>query len=220
MKDIPRLVPVWLLLILVLVFSLVQCGCITKRGSKIGGGYIKGEDGIYRKPNSTQIIEPAKSPPSKRVPLKATYEPPNTEIIKKHSVSPAPQPNKDIKSSGKLEKLPPIVPETKKKIGLGLITIELPDDNENETSNVKPIDASPTQTTTGDSGTTDDVKVNWGELFIFYLNATLVLFFIYFVYKLIKGEILWKEPDISKHLKNLGTKKNVRRRNTKKAGKK
>ena len=84
-KDIPRLVPIWLIISILIIF-ITQCGCITKRGHGLGGGYIKGEDGVYRKPKSSQTIQPAKPSESKQVPLKSTYEPPNTEIIKKHSV--------------------------------------------------------------------------------------------------------------------------------------
>ena len=221
MKDHPRVFPIWSLPILILIVCcLVQCGCITKKGHGLGGGYIKGEDGIYRKPKSSQTIHPAKSPPIKQAPLKAIYEPPDTEVIKKQSASPILEP-KDIKSAGKLEKIPPSILEPKKKISLGLITIELPEGNEGETNtstetittgNPPPVSSTETANT--------PVKIHWGKLFLFYLNFAVVLGFIYVIYKVIKGHVLWKEPDIQKHIKKISkpkktSKKKMRRTKTK-----
>ena len=205
-KDIPRLVPIWLIISILIIF-ITQCGCITKRGHGLGGGYIKGEDGVYRKPKSSQTIQPAKPSEAKQVPLKSPYEPPNTEIIKKHSASPTPIKPKDVKSSGKPEKLAPIIPETKKKIELGLITIELPEDNEDERTNIPDGSNDNDAATAKPTENTDKMKVNWGDLIIFYLNAALALFFIYFLYKLIKGHILWKGSDMKEHIEKMKTKK-------------
>jgi len=206
----------WLIALLLLA-AMMFSGCITKKGHKLGGGFIKGDDGVYRRPPSSQTIVPAPSPPVKSnpVPIKPAYDPPNTDKIKE---SAAPTPNPVIVKA-QPEKLPPIKVEPRKEINLGLIKIKLPNNDPEESTD-----------STGD-GTpnvvvdrTDDaiaplekegVKVHWAELFIFYLNAVLVLCFIYFVYKLIKGEILWKEPEINKHLKKLKIKKNVKRRATK-----
>ena len=202
---------------LILIVALLCSGCITKKGHKLGGGFTKGEDGVYRQPSPAQTVTPAPSVKSKpAIPIEPTYDPPNTEIIKKNTT---PKPSPVITKPQPARELPPIKIEPKKEINLGLITIELPEDES---------EASPANTTgtnpdgveaTASTENVDGVKVHWGELFLFYLNSAVILCFIYVVYKVIRGEVQWKEPEINKHIKKLGTKKNVKRRNTKRTKK-
>lgn len=205
----------WLIAIILLIAML--SGCITKRGHKLGGGFVRGEDGVYRRPAPTQTIVPAPSPPVKSnpVPMEPTYDPPKTDKILKESAAPTPAP---VVVKPQPEKLPPIEVKPRKEINLGLIRIKLPDnDSEESTDDTGNTGSVPNVVVDGTDAIAPTektaIKVHWAKLFLFYLNMAVVLCFIYIVYKVIKGHVLWKEPEINKHLKQI---KKPRKRRTKK----
>jgi hypothetical protein len=173
--------------IAVIIMSFI-CGCITKRGNSIGGGYIKGPDGVYRKPKTERLslpdlppvtlpdLPPVEVTPPQSKPVKLKPVKTRPTIPKGDSAVANPSP---VKAKSSPEKLPPFSPTTplKKEINLGLIKITLPDGEKNNTNNNIENSVNATEVSK------EEPKQDYSRLFAYYFFCSLFLLMGWMAYK-------------------------------------
>jgi hypothetical protein len=177
--DIPRLVPIWLLpMVILIIFSLMQCGCrtggTTLNTSSSGIKSVVSSSNLVRQSNGVYRIEPVQSAPqSKQVKLSpAKSRPKPTPAVSAKPVDVPPvvsgvgksTPLKPTVSSSKNQKLPPLNPKVnvvplKPKEPAKLI--------EGDGGCVKPEIAGPCEAEPNDEA----VIVSWFDLILFYLTC-------------------------------------------------
>ena len=189
-QPYPRLIPVWLLpLILLLLFSMMQCGCRTG-GKWVSAGssgikniitpsqLIKQPSGVYKlKPRTTP--KPPASPKVAIPPVRTTPTPPTPISAKPTPVIP----------KSKQEKLAPITPTIN-----GTENVKLPPTKlvEGDGGCVRPLPTSenPTENNTPSVGAIPQkesvIKIDWINLAIFYLTAAMLAIFAWIVYGIYK----------------------------------
>ena len=245
MKDYPRLIPIWLLALLLLVFGFMQCGCRTG-GSWINPGsagtIIKGktpeqmneEAAARREASETfQNAQPVQSPQVVLPPARSKPIVPAPQSVEATNVAGTPEaagevtPFKPTISTAPV-KLPPTKTETKlpaKIVGDGGCVV-ITDNNGSKgkpegwcgTKNPEiagPCEAAPEE---GETAAT-----NWVNLFSLFVMLLVVVIALWVLYDIIKDSIQMKKQGtpIKDHLKNLkkpakGTRASRKKATTKK----
>jgi hypothetical protein len=207
-NDIPRLVPVWLLPIVILVFFLaMQCGCRTG-GTKLNtnssgiksvvssSNLVRQSNGVYKlepvQPKQVKL-HPAKSRPKSSPAVSA--EP--TINVPPVSAAGKPAPFEPTVSPSKEQKMPPLNPKVnviplkpeepvKKIVGDGGCVKP-----ENWCGTKDPQIAGPCEAVPQDDAST----VNWSELILFYLASAVGLFVLWLSYALYRD---WRKVQPAK----------------------
>jgi hypothetical protein len=198
------------ILIILIISSVLFLGCITKKGTKVDIESIKPSD-LIKQPNGTYKLKPRERT---KIPIGIPYTPLPSNVkvtslpIPIKSIASRPDPieiksaeaNKSlalVKPSGKIAPFSPtvsktpILPTAPIKDASNLKVNVIPITN---TPPSKPDDWCGTDTTIK---TEEEMKVNWPELWIFYLIAALALVAIWVSYK---AYLDWKELKHSKEL--------------------
>ena len=190
--DIPRLVPIWLPpVVILIIFSLMQCGCrtggTTLNTNSSGIKSVISSSNLVRQSNGVYRIEPIQSAPqSKQTKLSpAKSRPKATPAVsaKPVDVPPVvsgvgkPTPLKPTVSSSKEQKLPPLKPKMNvKPIKPGNLIegdggcVVISDGKSDVPQAAGPCEAAPQD----DAG-----AVNWSELILFYLASAVGLFILW-----------------------------------------
>tara|TARA_Y100000588_G_scaffold371666_1_gene443263 strand:- start:2640 stop:3407 length:768 start_codon:yes stop_codon:yes gene_type:complete len=236
MKDIPRLLPIWVTLLLLLII-IQQCGC--RGGRSLGNGSA----GTIITPQTPQEINESNReeelprlpmPPLEPLPPVPIVPPQSSPIVTAEAVrsnsveieSKSAKANPVIvnpKSAGELKSLTPTINRNAPPVNLP--TIKLPKENNKEIATV--ITPQPKSSQSDNKATSVETKVgekkdkvtfNWGELVLWWMFLFLVVIFGWVIFDIINDCI--KNLRNGKKAQSLSTKKKSPKVAAKKTAKK